>query len=89
MRINVTARDIKRGESSNAYQCPIALAARRKFIGYDVIVCLGNLYTRPRGSHLNIRLDGHLPVEACEWQTRFDEHGLGKPFSFTLKMRDR
>jgi hypothetical protein len=89
MRINVTARDIKRGEQRHAYSCPIALAARRKFKGNDVLVCLGNLYTRPVGSRLTLSIGGYLPKAAIEWMTQFDTHGLGEPFSFTLKRRDR
>jgi hypothetical protein len=77
MKINVTARDIKLGGQRDAYSCPIALAARRKFKGKDVLVCLGNLYTRPiEADPISISLAGYLPKAANEWMARFDAHGL-------------
>jgi hypothetical protein len=83
MRINVTARDIKRGVQRHAGACPIALAVSRKVKGKQILVCLGGIYTKnpERGQVKSI---GFLTKPANDWMGRYDAHGIGEPFSFTV-----
>ena len=84
MRINVTRRDIDRGEQYSPEDCPIARAARRHFrdvsVAWDALLAAGQL--RP-GSSLEVRFE--LPDEAKEFIRAFDDGEDVHPFTFELR----
>ena len=80
--INVTQRDIDRGRDCHCTECPIALAAKRKFRSRSVEVF--DDFIRIGGD-----FGYKLPVEARIFVSAFDFDRKSpnvKPFRFTLEV---
>lgn len=83
MRINVTARDISRGQPNNRLLCPITFAARRRFKDAEAISTgPGDLWVY---FHDRVRCF-RLPPTAQIFVRTFDQgHRELKPFQFDVQ----
>lgn len=79
--ISVTRDHIERGQRAMACRCPIALAINSLLRrGFHAAVGTVDLSIGAQS------ID--LPEVAIEWAERFDFHGTGEPFSFTLSINE-
>jgi hypothetical protein len=82
--VEVTATDIKRGETGDAYNCAVARALRRmKF--KNVSVGPGEAAFTTGSGKTRLRLVYDLPRRAKLFIDRFDRGVPVKPFTFTLR----
>jgi hypothetical protein len=86
--IDITAEDIAQGEKNNCKLCPGALAAKRRFPGYNVIVTRSTVYidTEHNSEDYFWVYDGGDALR--NFTSAFDfEHDV-EPCSFTLTRND-
>jgi len=83
IKINVTKNDIKKGKRCQSGDCPIALAAHRKFKGSAVSVGPFTLGVS-QYDHECWR-DYTLPKAASNFILKFDCREKVEPFSFTIR----
>jgi len=76
IRVNVTARDIRRGTRKNPRGCAVVLAVRRAVRHADVSVSWSQCRIRKRFYR--------LPDDVQQWIRRFDLGRRVKPIRFTL-----
>lgn len=74
MKIEVTSRDIKRGQRMDSEACPVALAMRRKIKGAIV----GVFCCAAGGRYVN------FAKRVTNWILAFDNAQKVKPFAFNL-----
>lgn len=80
-KIKVTKKDIKRGEPTDPYSCPIALAVKRTLKVKQVCVTLGLVEFLWK----DVEIVAPLPIKAETFIDRFDEELEVEPFSFILR----
>jgi hypothetical protein len=81
LRVQVTERDVRRGETGSISSCPVARAVRRE-LDWKRTVVVG-------GSFLDVGCyeTAELPEAVRKFIRLFDFHGEGKPFSFSVTLR--
>lgn len=82
--IDVTPRNIKRGERMHPQNDPVAIATRRVLRGWQASVSYSRITVwNRRGVHMHAKLPG--PVSS--FLRRFDDGKPVKPITFTVKLR--
>lgn len=79
IKIEVKKSHIAKGEASNPYACPVALAMRAKFKRYFYV------FEDGIGCGENITDEVSCPVIVQDFMKLFDDGKPCKPFSFTLR----
>lgn len=85
VEISVTDEDIAAGERGSCGRCPVARAVRRSTGADGVRVNEGDIEISMSICEPHMR--ALLPRDACIWISRFDERGVGEPFTFTADFR--
>ena len=88
-KINVRRGDIIKGQRSNCYECPVALATRKIFPAYEIAVGQGGIFMRINENHI---FTAKLPIEAEQWVSEFDAlsimmHTTIKPITFDVEFK--
>ena len=79
-KITVTTSDIRNGQPSKGYECPVSLAFQRIFKTANVCVT----------DTADVNINGqwqeiHLPGKALDFIMKFDAGRRVRPFSFTIQ----
>ena len=80
--VNVTELDIRDGKRCKCFSCPVALALKRLFPGYEITVGTKTVAVCLAG----VTWIGNLPKKAATAIARIDAGEMLAPFQFKLRL---